>query len=217
MALPRAAEHSGTLGWSPQASPPLQGQLPATAQSEQMGLGPSFILHCIKTVRQSPQKLRNYSKVTQTQGCLWFGLTVQFLEPVMPARAPRHSCGVDSSALLGNSRLLLGRPLFCLLLWIRARLLLRNFCCSPCRDFSCLLCRKSLRLLLGDFFSLVVHRLLHLPLIDPPRTCYAEASPCLVEQPSELHRRRTNRTPRSFVFDWSDHHQVRCRLVCGEQ
>ena len=38
-----------------------------------------------------------------------------------------------------------------------------------------------------------------------------------MEELSELRRRQTNRTPRSFVFDWFDHHQARCRLVCGER
>ena len=65
--------------------------------------------------------------------------------------------------------------------------------------------------------SSAVHALLRLPLIDPLRACFMEAPSCSAEEPSELRHRQTNRTPRSFVVDWSDHRQVICCLVCGEQ
>ena len=65
--------------------------------------------------------------------------------------------------------------------------------------------------------SSVVHGFLRFPLIDPPRACFMEAPSCSAEEPSELRHRQTNRTPRSFVVDWSDHRQAICRLVCGEQ
>ena len=56
LALPRAPEHSGTLGCGLLASPPLQGQFLVAAQSERAGLDLLFALHCIKLVIQSQQK-----------------------------------------------------------------------------------------------------------------------------------------------------------------
>ena len=114
-------------------------------------------MHYISSACQSPKKLRNDDKVTPRQGYLWFGLSVQFLEPVVPARTSSHGLGVDTCVLGWRSRDLCRRPFLRPSLWGSPRLLLGDFLRLPLWGSPCSLLEDFHRPLLGSF--LPSHRL----------------------------------------------------------